>query len=113
MDTGHDASSRGLDDWTDSEWRTLMMARLFAICLVLGGACFTATAELYGAEWQAGIAKANITPQEPIWMSGYASRSHGADGKLTELWAKAIVIADPAGQRIVAVTLDVVGLDRP
>ncbi|MBL8850070.1 MAG: neutral/alkaline non-lysosomal ceramidase N-terminal domain-containing protein [Planctomycetaceae bacterium] len=65
------------------------------------------------AEWQAGVARANITPAETMWMSGYASRDHGADGKLTDLWAKAIVIDDPAGHRIAAVTLDLVGLDRP
>ena len=35
-----------------------------------------------------------------------------ADGKLTELWAKAIAIEDQAGNRVVLVTLDLVGIDR-
>lgn len=64
------------------------------------------------AEWKAGVADANITPTEPMWMSGYGSRNHPSDGKLTELWAKALVMEDPAGQRAVLVTLDLVGIDR-
>jgi hypothetical protein len=90
-----------------------MLARVFTTCLLLCVALLVRPAELVAADWQAGVARANITPQESIWMSGYASRTHGADGKLTDLWAKAIVIADPAGNRIAAVTLDLVGLDRP
>ena len=26
--------------------------------------------------WRAGVARAVITPQEPIWMAGYGSRDH-------------------------------------
>lgn len=90
-----------------------MFARLPTVCLFLGSVLATGSGSSPAADWQAGVARANITPQESMWMSGYASRNHGAEGKLTDLWAKAIVIADPSGQRIAAVTLDLVGLDRP
>ena len=43
-------------------------------------------------DWQAGAAKVNITPREPMWMAGYASRNKPADGTLTELWAKSLVL---------------------
>ncbi len=62
--------------------------------------------------WQAGVARVKITPQRPIWMSGYASRNRPAQGKLTELWAKALVLQDAAGRRVVLITLDLVGVDR-
>lgn len=62
--------------------------------------------------WQAGLAKVNITPTGPMWMSGYASRDRPADGKLTDLWAKAVVLQDEKGNRGVAITLDLVGIDR-
>jgi neutral ceramidase len=67
-----------------------------------------------GAEsgWQAGFAKAPITPSQPMWMSGYAGRTAPADGTETDLWAKAAVFQDAQGQRAVLVTLDLVGIDR-
>ena len=64
------------------------------------------------AGWQAGVSRAVITPAHPMWMSGYASREHTATGKLTELWAKALVLQDDAGRRAVMVSLDLVGIDR-
>jgi hypothetical protein len=62
--------------------------------------------------WQAGSARINITPDKLIWMSGYGSRDHPAEGKLTDLWAKALAIRDPLGNRGVIITLDLVGIDR-
>ena len=62
--------------------------------------------------WKAGVAKANITPPQPMWMSGYASRSKPAEGKSHDLWAKAIVLEDPSGKRVILVTMDLVGIDR-
>src|SRR5262245_57280264 len=47
-----------------------------------------------------------------MWMSGYAARKKPAEGKLTDLWAKALVLEDPRGTRAVLVTLDLVGIDR-
>jgi len=90
-----------------------MIARLWNVCLLLGSVLLIGSSSVRADDWRAGIAKANITPADSVWMSGYAGRTHGADGKVTDLWAKGIVIADPAGHKIAAVTLDLVGLDRP
>jgi neutral ceramidase len=62
--------------------------------------------------WKAGVAKVNITPQQYMWMSGYGGRDHPAEGKLTDLWAKALVLEDAAGARAVLLTLDLVGISR-
>jgi hypothetical protein len=62
--------------------------------------------------WKAGAAKIVITPDQPMWMSGYASRTKPAEGKLHDLWAKALALEDPYGRRGVLVTLDLVGIPR-
>jgi neutral ceramidase len=62
--------------------------------------------------WKAGAAKVDITPGEFMWMSGYGSRDRPADGKLTDLWAKALALEDSLGHRGVVITLDLVGIDR-
>lgn len=64
------------------------------------------------ADWKAGVAKVKITPEQPMWMSGYASRNRPAEGKLTDLWAKALVMENQDGHRAVLVTLDLIGIDR-
>jgi neutral ceramidase len=65
-----------------------------------------------GAHWKAGVATTVITPQENIWMAGYASRNRPADGKETELFAKALALEDEAGHRLVMVTCDLIGIPR-
>jgi hypothetical protein len=62
--------------------------------------------------WQAGVAKTVITPKQFMWMSGYGSRDKPAQGKVHDLWAKAIVLQDAQGERCVLVTMDLVGIDR-
>ncbi|MCA9221385.1 MAG: neutral/alkaline non-lysosomal ceramidase N-terminal domain-containing protein [Planctomycetales bacterium] len=62
--------------------------------------------------WQAGSAAVTITPENLMWMSGYAGRDKPADGKITELWAKALVLQNSPENRAVLVTLDLVGIGR-
>jgi hypothetical protein len=63
-------------------------------------------------DYRAGVARVKITPLQPMWMSGYAGRDRPAEGTLIDLWAKAIALEDGAGERLVLVTLDLIGLDR-
>lgn len=65
-----------------------------------------------GESWQAGVATADITPKQAMWMSGYASRNKPAEGKDTSLFAKALVIKDGSGCAAVLVTLDLIGIGR-
>jgi hypothetical protein len=88
--------------------RALPMRMLYALLAALSFSGVAASA----ADWKAGAAKINITPKEFMWMSGYGARDRPAEGKLTDLWAKALVIEDPQGNRIAVVTLDLVGIDR-
>jgi hypothetical protein len=83
-----------------------------SITVIGHGWSFAANPTDDSAGWRAGVARRCITPPELMWMSGYASRNRPAEGTLTDLWAKALVLEDPAGRRHVLVTLDLVGIDR-
>jgi neutral ceramidase len=53
-----------------------------------------------------GLARVVITPTEPVWLSGYSGRTRPAEGKVHDLFAKAIAFEDKASTRLVLVTLD-------
>jgi hypothetical protein len=83
--------------------------------LPIAAALFIATVSVVIAEeipWRAGVARVNITPELPIWLSGYASRNRPATEVLDELWAKALVLEDANGKRALLITMDLVGIDR-
>ncbi|MBM4004897.1 MAG: hypothetical protein FJ295_16680 [Planctomycetes bacterium] len=58
--------------------------------------------------WKAGVAKVTITPTEPVWMAGYAARNSPFEGKLTDLYARALVLSDADRNRLVVLTLDLI-----
>jgi neutral ceramidase len=64
------------------------------------------------AAWKAGVARAVITPKQPMWMAGYAARTKPSEGAVHDLWAKGLAFEDPAGRRAVIITLDLCGIDR-
>jgi hypothetical protein len=62
------------------------------------------------AEWKVGVAAAKITPEQRLHMAGYAGRKEPAEGTEQDLFGKAIAIEDRAGNRVVFVTLDLIGV---
>jgi hypothetical protein len=64
------------------------------------------------AQVRAGVAKVKITPDTPVWLSGFAARSRPAETLAQDLWAKALAIEDAKGSRFVLVTVDLIGLTR-
>jgi len=67
---------------------------------------------LTAADYKAGVGRIVITPEKPIYMSGYAGRDHPSEGALHDLWAKALAIEDRKGARVVIVSTDLIGLPR-
>jgi hypothetical protein len=61
--------------------------------------------------WKAGVAKAVITPEKAVWLAGYGSK-RPPDGKLHDLWMKALALEDAAGNRAVLVTSDLQGVPK-
>src|SRR2546422_6685666 len=82
--------------------------------LILSLLLLPATAALSLAQektWRAGTARAVITPQQPVWLSGYAGQRVPA-GKLHDLWIKVLALEDADGRRAVLLTSDLIGFSR-
>ncbi len=75
---------------------------------------FAATATTAQAQevfWKAGLATRVITPEKAVWLAGYGSK-RVPDGKLHDLWMKALALEDPSGNRFVLVTSDFQGVPK-
>ncbi|HEV3121973.1 MAG TPA: neutral/alkaline non-lysosomal ceramidase N-terminal domain-containing protein [Isosphaeraceae bacterium] len=64
------------------------------------------------AEWQAGVARVEITPDGPVWMSGYAARKSPSEGVERPLFVKALALQSGDERPIVLVTADLIGFNR-
>ena len=62
-------------------------------------------------DWQAGVARAVITPETNVWLAGYGSK-RAPEGKLHDLWAKALALRDSRGNRVVMITSDFQGVPK-
>ena len=60
--------------------------------------------------WKVGLAAVKITPEQPVLMYGYAARTDPHQSVAADLFAKALALEDPAGQRAVLVTCDLGGI---
>jgi lysophospholipase L1-like esterase len=80
-------------------------------CLLALGWFVASLSSLSAAEWKAGVAKAVITPETSVWLAGYGSK-RVPDGKLHDLWMKALALEDAAGRRAVLVTSDFQGVPK-
>ena len=70
---------------------------------------FASNALAASAGWKAGFGRSIITPQNSLWMAGYASRKKPSEGVSQELYAKALALEDHTGKRYVLVTSDLLG----
>jgi hypothetical protein len=74
-----------------------------------------ATGSLRGEDaiWKVGVASVKVTPEGPMWMAGYASRTKPSEGVAQDLFAKALAIEDAQGHKLVFVTLDLISVPGP
>ena len=87
-----------------------MMSRLLMLCLFVLAFGFSQPVKAQPA-WKAGVAKAVITPEKSVWLAGYGSK-RAPDGKLHDLWMKALALEDHKGQRVVLITSDFQGVPK-
>ena len=73
-------------------------------------ALFLTSSLMAAPSWQAGSARIKLTPEQFMWMSGCGGRTVPADGKLTDIWAKALVLRDAKGKDAVLITADLIGI---
>jgi neutral ceramidase len=64
------------------------------------------------AGWKAGTASVMITPDEPLWLAGYAGRTGPAEDKISDLFVRALALEDPAGERLVIISSELIGITR-
>lgn len=62
--------------------------------------------------WKVGVATRKLTPAGPMWMAGYANRLAPSTGVDLDIFGKALALHDTGGQRVVIVTLDLIGVPR-
>lgn len=85
------------------------------LCLIVGGMCAlfgqkVSPKQSQGERWKTGIAREVITPEVDVWMAGYASRTAPSEGKLHDLWAKALALEDVDGNRALLITMDLLSV---
>lgn len=86
-------------------------ARNLLICVFV--CCVGPTAMSSDADWKVGVAVRSVTPPYSMWMAGYASRTKPSEGKVHDLYAKAMALEGADGRRLVIVTLDLISVPRP
>ena len=69
------------------------------------------SAKVASAGWKVGLARVIITPRSSVWLAGYGTK-RAPDGKLHELWMKAIVFEDDRANRAVLITSDFQGVPK-
>lgn len=88
--------------------KTTLIFAFFFSCLC-GYVVGQTTDEISVDTWKAGVARIDITPEEPMWMAGYGSRTSPSEGVLHSIWIKALALEDASGHRSVLVTADLLG----
>ncbi len=87
------------------------MLHVCRIVLILALAILSVASSSSAAQWKAGTARAVITPDTPVWLAGYGSK-RPPDGKIHDLWMKALALEDAAGRRAVLITSDFQGVPK-
>ncbi len=80
--------------------------------LAATGLLYVTSVTAIAAEFHAGLGRADITPQEPIWLAGYAGRNKPSEGVDQKLNVKALALKDASGATTLIVTADTIGASR-
>jgi neutral ceramidase len=62
--------------------------------------------------WSVGTATADVTPEESLWMAGYAARDAPADGTETPLRATAVAITDADEREVLFLNVELISIPR-
>lgn len=90
---------------TKKMFRRPMMVIITAFIWMTG---FATAAE---STWLAGVSREIITPQTSVWLAGYGSK-RAPEGKLHDLWMKALALQAPDGTKGILITSDFQGVPK-
>ena len=91
--------------------KTLKFLAIAVLFFLLAGPWHSA-ASASQPGWKAGTARTVITPEQSMWMAGYALRDHPAESTMHDIWAKAIALEDADGRKAILVTTDLLGFPK-
>lgn len=94
-------------------WRLLMAAAILGSALVSAAQADETQTALATSkdQWSVGVSRVVITPEKSVWLAGYGSK-RAPDGKLHDLWMKALALRDVGGQTVVLITSDFQGVPK-
>jgi hypothetical protein len=105
----HKESEMGMRKLTRRRFLTAAGTSGLGLALLTRGVSGARAASDRGPAWKAGVARIKITPEKPVWMTGYGARTKPSEGVLLDLYAKALALEDESGRPAVLVTTDVLG----
>ena len=79
------------------------------VLTLLTSICLLASSPAASGGWQAGAARADITPKESVPLAGYNGTRMSQQVE-HPIWLKALALRDDSGETSVLVTADLVGL---
>ncbi len=88
----------------------VFVAFIFILSSVFNSSAAVSTKNIGG--WKAGVSRIKITPKESMWLAGYANRTAPSEGKLHDIWAKAVALEDSTGNRAVIISTDLLGMTK-
>jgi len=94
------------------KWMLLCLIAVASLTCVKAVRLPYARANEQQAKWKAGVASVVITPDDSMWMAGYAARTKPSEGKVHDLYAKALALEDVEGTKLVIVAVDLIGINR-
>ena len=93
--------------------KSVLPAVFYGLLILVSGFSAASAEQLTGSSgWKAGVSRSVITPGEPIWLAGYASRTHPSDSILTDLWVKVLALQDEKGKKALLITSDLLGFPK-
>ena len=96
-----------------ANWMLLCVVAVASLTCQKAAGQAQATQNLRQEKWKAGVASVVITPEQSMWMSGYAARTKPSEGKVHDLYAKALALQDAQGTRLVIAAVELLGIPRP
>jgi neutral ceramidase len=90
----------------------MRISTFIALAALLGMTRALCAADPASESFKVGVAVKVITPSQPIWLAGYPRRNRPAEGKVHDLYVKALALEDPDGGKLVLMTSDLIALPR-
>src|SRR4051794_10421600 len=87
-----------------------MTSRASALLAIVILAASSLVAEAAGPDVSVGAARADITPDGPVRLSGYLARNEESKGVGQRIWAKALAISSDEQGAAVLVSVDSLGI---